>query len=50
MNFEDIYKNVPSPHIPEKLPLETNNFLYDKELIQLISKANNSLGAYKGDL
>lgn len=50
MNFEEIYKNVPKPHIPEKLPVELSSALYDCEIIKLISRANNAMGAYKGFL
>ena len=50
MNFEEIYKNVPKPHIPEKLPVELSAALYDCEIIKLISKANNAMGAYRGFL
>ena len=47
MIFEEIYKKVPEPHIPEKLPIELSATLFDKEMIKLISKANNAMGAYK---
>lgn len=50
MNFEEIYKNVPEPHIPEKLPVELSMALFDKDVIKLISKANNAMGAYRGFL
>lgn len=50
MNFEEIYKNVPKPHIPEKLPVELSSALYDCEIIKLISRANNAMGAYRGFL
>lgn len=50
MKFEDIHSNVPAPHIPEKLPVELGPILFDKEIIRLISKANNALGAYRGFL
>lgn len=50
MNFEDIYKNVPEPHVPEKLPVELASILFNKEIIRLISKANNAMGAYRGFL
>ena len=50
MNFEDIYQNVPEPHVPEKLPIELSNILFDKDIIRLISRANNALGAYRGFL
>lgn len=50
MNFEDIYKNVPEPHVPEKLPVELSTILFNKEIIRLISKANNAMGAYRGFL
>ena len=50
MRFEEIYQNVPSPHIPEKLPIELGTALFDKDIIRLISKANNALGAYRGFL
>mgnify|MGYP002764280033 FL=1 len=50
MNFEEIYKIVPKPHIPEKLPIELSKSLYDCEIIKLISKANNAMGAYRGFL
>lgn len=50
MNFEEIYKNVPKPHIPEKLPVELSSILYDCEIIKLISKANNAIGVYRGFL
>ena len=50
MNFEEIYKIVPKPHIPEKLPVELSEVLYDCEIIKLISKANNAMGAYRGFL
>ena len=32
MNFEDIYQNVPEPHVPEKLPIELSNILFDKDI------------------
>lgn len=50
MRFEEIYQNVPLPHIPEKLPIELGPALFDKDIIRLISKANNALGAYRGFL
>lgn len=50
MNFEEIYKNVPKPHIPERLPVELSSALYDCEIIKLISRANNAMGAYGGFL
>lgn len=50
MNFEEIYKNVPKPHIPERLPVELSSALYDCEIIKLISRANNAMGAYRGFL
>lgn len=50
MNFEEIFLNVPKPHIPEKLPIELSKSLYDCEIIKLISKANNAMGAYRGFL
>ena len=50
MNFEEIYKNVPKPHIPTKLPVELSSALYDCEIIKLISRANNAMGAYRGFL
>lgn len=50
MRFEEIYKNVPAPHIPDKLPVELGATLFDKEIIRLISRANNALGAYRGFL
>ena len=50
MNFGEIFLNVPKPHIPEKLPIELSKSLYDCEIIKLISKANNAMGAYRGYL
>ena len=50
MNFEEIFLNVPKPHIPEKLPIELSKSLYDCEISKLISKANNAMGAYRGFL
>lgn len=50
MNFEEIYKKVPEPHIPQKLPVELSTALFDCEIIKLISKANNAIGAYRGFL
>ena len=50
MNFEEIFLNVPKPRIPEKLPIELSKSLYDCEIIKLISKANNAMGAYRGFL
>ncbi len=50
MNFEEKYKNVPKPHIPERLPVELSSALYDCEIIKLISRANNAMGAYRGFL
>ena len=44
------FLNVPKPHIPEKLPIELSKSLYDCEIIKLISKANNAMGAYRGFL
>lgn len=41
---------VPKPHIPDKLPIKMETVLFDREIIRLISKANNALGAYKGFL
>ena len=28
MNFEEIFLNVPKPHIPEKLPIELSKSVY----------------------
>lgn len=50
MKFEEIYKKVPEPHIPKKLPVDLSDTLFDCETIKLISKANNAMGAYKGFL
>lgn len=50
MNFGEIFLNVPKPYIPEKLPIELSKSLYDCEIIKLISKANNAMGAYRGFL
>lgn len=50
MNFKEIYKKVPEPHIPQKLPIELSTALFDREIIKLISKANNAIGAYRGFL
>ena len=50
MNFEEIFLNVPKPHRPEKLPIDLSKSLYDCEIIKLISKANNAMGAYRGFL
>ena len=50
MSFEEIYKSVPEPHIPEKLPVELTGVLFDTDIIKLISKANNAMGAYGGFL
>jgi Fic family protein len=50
MNFEEICKKVPEPHIPKKLPVELSTALFDCEIIKLISKANNAMGAYRGFL
>lgn len=50
MNFEEIYKRVPEPHIPQKLPVELSAALFDCDVIKLISKANNAMGAYRGFL
>ena len=50
MNFEEIYKNVPAPHIPQKLPVELSKALFDTEIIKLIANANNAMGAYRGFL
>ena len=50
MRFEEIYKNVPEPHIPKKLPVELTSVIFDTDIIKLISKANNAMGAYRGFL
>lgn len=50
MNFEERYINVPEPHVPEKLPVNLSTALYDCEIIKLIAKANNAMGAYRGFL
>lgn len=50
MKFEEIYTTVPKPHIPPLLPVELSTALFDCEIIKLISKANNAMGAYKGFL
>ena len=48
---EKLISLAPQPHVPELLPLADLSFLFsDKEVISLIAKANNSLGAYKGFL
>ena len=41
---------TPKPYIPEKLPLKNTSFFCCKEFIQLLSKANNAIGAYNGFL
>ena len=50
MLFEEIYKKVPEPYVPKKLPVELSTVLFDCEIIKLISKANNAMGAYRGFL
>ena len=50
MNFEEIYKKMPEPHIPPKLPVNLSTALFDCEIIKLISKANNAMGTYRGFL
>lgn len=50
MNFEEIYRKVPEPHITQKLPVELSAALFDCEIIKLISKANNAMGTYRGFL
>ena len=50
MDLNMIIKDAPEAHIPEKLPIDLSSVLYDTEIISLISKANNAIGAYKGFL
>ncbi len=50
MNLEEFYQNVPTPHIPQKLPIDLSQYLFDSETIGLIAKANNAIGAYRGFL
>lgn len=50
MNYEEIYKKVPEPYIPQKLPVDLSKVLFDCEIIKLIAKANNAMGAYRGFL
>ena len=50
MNFQEIYQDVPAPHIPQKLPVELSKALFDTEIIKLIANANNAMGAYRGFL
>ena len=41
MRFEEIYQNVPSPHIPEKLPIELGE--YSRAVTPQIRQAGNRL-------
>lgn len=51
LNKESYFlKNAPKPHIPPKLPINLSQILADQEVIRLISRANSSLGSYKGFL
>lgn len=50
MNIEDILKTAPNPHVPEKLPINLQKVITSPDVISLIGKANNALGAYKGFL
>ena len=50
MDLNLIIKNAPESHTPEKLPIDLSSVLYDTEIIKLMSKANNAIGAYKGFL
>lgn len=50
MNLKEFYPNVPTPYIPQKLPIDLSKYLFDSETIGLIAKANNAIGAYRGFL
>lgn len=48
MNISNI--NAPEPFLPEKLPINLDFLFSDSEAIQLLTKANMSVGTYRGFL
>lgn len=48
INLEDL--DVPRPYIPEKLPLDINHILFNRDMFDLITLASNEMGIYKGFL
>lgn len=40
MNFEEIYKNMPKPHIPAKLPVELSSILYTIKARSILDRYN----------
>lgn len=50
MNYKNHFFNIPAPHTPMKLPVDLTHIVNDLELISLMSKASNAMGAYRGFL
>lgn len=48
--MENKFTFAPKPYIPAKLPLNLHQHLQDRELLQLMLKANASVGTYSGFL
>ena len=48
INFNDI--NIPKPYIPEKLPINLDSILLNRDMFNLITTASNEMGIYKGFL
>ena len=50
INKSNLIMSAPKPHIPNKLPINLEKVLHDVDIIKLISKANQAVGAYRGFL
>ena len=46
----DRFKNIPKPHLPQKLPFDYTSIYTDPQIIKLVTKANIAIGTYEGFL
>lgn len=46
----DRFKNIPKPHLPQRLPSDYTSIYTDPQIIKLVTKANIAIGTYEGFL
>ncbi|MEY8735836.1 Fic family protein [Lactobacillus sp. AN1001] len=44
------FKNIPKPHLPQKLPFDYTSIYTDPQIIKLVTNANVAIGTYEGFL
>lgn len=50
MEMNNRFKNIPKPHLPQKLPFDYTSIYTDPQIIKLVTNANVAIGTYEGFL